>query len=149
MKLFFDTCTVVEYLCNRKDATYVEQILVSAEKKGWDCFISVGSFYTLVYLIELHLKHNGLSDKEERIKRLREILANIMDTFFVSDISETDLVNSIHDEHFLDIEDSCQYRAALASECDFLITINVKDFKNADSSLIKILTPSEFCTEIK
>lgn len=148
MKLFFDTCTVVEYLCNRKDALYVEQILDSVEQKGWDCFISIGSFYTLIYLIELHLKRNGLIDKEERINRLREMLSEILDTFVISDIYERDLIDSIHDEHFFDLEDSCQYRAALASECDYLITINVKDFKIVDSSKPEVLTPSEFCKKM-
>ena len=63
MKLFFDTCAVIEYLCNRQNADSIEKILIKAEKENWECFISVGSFYTLTYLIELNLKHNGYSDK--------------------------------------------------------------------------------------
>ena len=53
MKLFFDTCAVIDYLCNRQNADSIEKILIKAEKENWECFISVGSFYTLTYLIEL------------------------------------------------------------------------------------------------
>ena len=86
MKIFFDTCAIVDYLCNRKEAQLVDEILSNAEAKEWECFISVGSFYTLTYLLELHLKRNGFSDKEQRIGKLREILEGILDTFAIADI---------------------------------------------------------------
>ena len=45
---------------------------------------------------------------------------------------------------FLDLEDSYQYQAALAADCECLITGNIKDFKDLDSPLIDIVTPKEF-----
>lgn len=40
MKIFFDTCAIVDYLCNRKEAQLVDEILSNAEAKEWECFIS-------------------------------------------------------------------------------------------------------------
>lgn len=44
---------------------------------------------------------------------------------------------------FTDIEDAIQYYCALANDCDCLITINVKHFKNANKGL-EVLDPAEF-----
>lgn len=149
MKIFFDTCAIVDYLCNRKEAQLVDEILSNAEAKEWECFISVGSFYTLTYLLELHLKRNGFSDKEQRIGKLREILEGILDTFAIADIYDEDLMLSIKDSSFMDLEDCYQYHAAIAVSCDWLVTININDFKNANMDNIKIGSPSDFLKSVK
>lgn len=148
MRIFFDTCTLVDYLCNRQNAPIVEHILEYSEENQWQCYISVGSFYTLVYLLELHLKRTGYSDKDERIAKLREILLAVLETFSVSDIYSEELKHSVTDDSFSDLEDSCQYRAALAAECDYLITINIHDFKDADMTELSIMTPSDFNSQV-
>lgn len=146
MKLFFDTCTLVDFICNRKNAQLIDNILEEADRKEWMCYISVGSFYTLTYLVELYLKHNGYSDKEERIEKLRELLLNILNSFSISEISSESLLVSVNDRCFSDIEDSYQYRAALNAGCEYLITDNTKDFKMASTCHLKILSPQDFAT---
>ena len=42
------------------------------------------------------------------------------------------------------IEDSFQYQCALQNKCDALITINLKDYRNADTSAMEILSPEAF-----
>ncbi len=144
MRLFFDTCTIIDFLCGRQNANLVDKILKAAEENGWECYISVGSFYTLTYLIELHLKRNGYSDKEQRIERLREMLINILSTFSIADIFSDDLIDSVNNYDFTDLEDSYQYKAAMKAECNYLITINISDFKGTDTTSMKIVTPADF-----
>lgn len=144
MRLFFDTCTIIDFLCGRQNANLVDEILIAAEKNGWECYISVGSFYTLTYLIELHLKRNGYSDKSLRIEKLREMLINILSTFSIADIFSDDLIDSVNNFDFTDLEDSYQYKAAMKAECNYLITININDFKCADTTNMKIMTPADF-----
>ena len=144
MKLFFDTCTLVDYLCSRQNASRVEAILNATEKNGWERYISVGSFYTLTYLIEIHLKHNGFEDKTLRIEKLRGILTSILDTFSIADLSADNLSEAVEDPNFTDLEDSYQFRAAVNARCDYLITTNINDFKESDTTEIKILTPTDF-----
>lgn len=147
MKLFFDTCTIIDYLCNRQNANFVEDILNRVEAKEWECYISVGSFYTLTYLIELHLKRNGYSEKEQRINKLRDMLTNVLETFSVADIFADDLLASINNYYFSDLEDSYQYQAALNAKCDYLITINIRDFKEARALGLEVVTPIEFLSK--
>ena len=144
MKLFFDTCTVIDYLCNRQNGDRIEQILIKAEKEKGEGFISVGSFYTLTYLIELNLKRQGYPDKQERIEELRNILDKILSIFSIAEINSIDLHACIKNYSFTDLEDCYQYRAALNAKCDYLITANIRDFKDADNTHIKIIEPSEF-----
>ncbi len=144
MKLFFDTCTIIDFLCGRQNANLVDEILMAAEEKEWECYISVGSFYTLTYLIELHLKRNGYIDKDQRIEKLRDILTNVLSTFSIADIFSDDLMESVNNNYFSDLEDSYQYKAAVKAGCNYLITININDFKGADTTSMKIVTPADF-----
>lgn len=146
MKIFFDTCAIVDFICNRENAPYIDRILNDSEKRGWERYISVGSFYTLTYLIEIHLKRNGYEEKETRIEKLREILSSILQYFNIAELTSNKLFASIKDYAFSDLEDSYQYRAAITAKCDFLITDNISDFKNADMTKIRIVSPKDFIT---
>ena len=42
------------------------------------------------------------------------------------------------------IEDSFQYQCAVQNKCDALVTINLKDYRNADPSAMEILSPEAF-----
>lgn len=50
----------------------------------------------------------------------------------------------VNDTSFSDIEDSFQYQCALKNGCNYLLTINTKDFGKADPDLIKVVSPIEF-----
>ena len=99
---------------------------------------------TIIYLIDGHLKKSGLFNPE-RLALLRKILEGILTQFKV--VSITDLQSAILDERFSDLEDSCQYYTALSANCDFLLTLNERDFKNVISNRICVLTPERFWTE--
>ena len=51
------------------------------------------------------------------------------------------LLRGVEDMQFKDIEDSCQYQAAVAAGCDFIITYNVKDYPH---TLLPVFSPSDF-----
>ena len=144
MKIFFDTCTIIDYLCNRNNSAYVDRILQLADDNRWECIISAGSFYTITYLIELDLKHNGYSEKTTRIARLREILNGVLNTFFIPELDWLILYKGVNSTLFNDLEDSYQYEVAIKSGCNYLITGNLSDYKNSDQTLIKVLSPQEF-----
>lgn len=46
----------------------------------------------------------------------------------ICDISNEELNKGIWDANFTDIEDSYQYQNAIAEQCEYLITLNKKDF---------------------
>lgn len=141
MNLFIDTNIIVELLENRSEANYVDEIFSAAEQKKWVRYISVGSFYTLTYLIERMLRKQNIHQPELNLS-LRTILNDILQAFCVSPIGCQQLMDGVNDPAFADLEDSYQHQAAISAECDVLLTINKKDFSFVTD--IDVLTPKEF-----
>ena len=67
------------------------------------------------------------------LKRLRSVLSII-------DVTEAMIDMALKDEH-VDFEDAVQYYAAMSANVDFIITRNIKDYKQ---STIPVLTAEQF-----
>lgn len=143
MKIFIDTNILVELFENRKEAENIDLIFEYIEQQKWDKYLSIGSFYTLTFLLERILRHQGLTNPK-CLQKLREILRQLLQTFNISTTSKEELTKGVNNESFKDLEDSYQYATALSANCKILLTINVKDFRMADQTNIQILSPEEF-----
>lgn len=55
MKIFCDTNIIIEFLCRREQANLIERIL-RFEPDQNQYFISIGSFYTITFIIEKYLR---------------------------------------------------------------------------------------------
>lgn len=42
------------------------------------------------------------------------------------------------------VEDSFQFQCAVQNKCDALVTINLRDYRGADTSQMEILSPTEY-----
>ena len=144
MKIFCDTNILLEYFQQREKVHEVERVLKYAEENGHLLFISIGSFYTITYLIERYLKEEKL-EKEERIEKLRRILRGIFDLFQFTLQSPASIEDGVNDGFFSDLEDSYQAHAALEEGCDVLVTINTKHFSMfSENNTLEILDPQGF-----
>ena len=143
MKVFLDTNIFLEYFERRREYLAVNSLLNAVEDGRLKAVVSVGCVYTLTYLIQMELKRHGIHRPEQTI-RLRSTLNTIMSMVTVVGISHKRFITGINDISFDDIEDSFQYECALQHKCDVLITINLRDYRNADTSKIDILSPTEF-----
>lgn len=144
MKIFLDTNVVMDYLASRGDVESVNYIFKQIEDGVHSAYISIGSVYTITYLTEIFLKTKGM-DKAERLQMLRTTLESLLDHLKIAGHTKTQLLKGVRDIDFQDIEDSYQYQAALAADCECLITSNIKDFQYLDSPLIDIVSPKDFC----
>ena len=145
MNIFCDTNIIMEILQQRKFAAEVNLILTDAIGKGYGLFISLGSFYTVTYLVERYLKEDKTLSKEERLSRLRYILNGVLDTFKLAGQLPDSIIEGVNDERFDDLEDSYQAHAAEEMGCGVLLTVNEKHFArfNAFSS-VQVLTPQQY-----
>ncbi|MBQ9667018.1 MAG: hypothetical protein IJV33_11205 [Bacteroidaceae bacterium] len=135
----------MEYLQQRKQAEQVGRILSYTVQKGDDLFISLGSFYTITYLLEIYLKKDFSFSKEERSERLRYILNGVLTMFKLADASSDGMKDGINDFLFDDLEDSYQAHTALDMNCDILLTINERHFRKFNEvSSVEVITPQEF-----
>lgn len=143
MKIFLDTNIFLEYFEQRREYQAVSQILSAVEDGKIKAVVSVGCVYTLAYLIRMELKRQDVH-RPEQTTRLRSMLDTVMSMVTAVGISHKRITEGIKDEAFDDVEDSFQYQCALQAKCDALVTINLRDYRNASTSNIEILSPTEF-----
>ena len=103
----------------------------------------MGCVYTLTYLIRMELKRKEIH-RPEQTMQLRATLDTVMSMVAVGGLSQKRVTHAINDTAFDDVEDSLQYQCALQSKCDAFITINLRDYRNADTANMKIMSPTEF-----
>lgn len=127
MKVLLDTNVILENLCDRDLADEAQALLQAAEDGEIQGFINSGSFSNITYIAEKQMKKQGLPP-QKRTTFLRRILEGLLDTLEIVPQDNEDLRGGIRDEDFDDLEDSYQYQAFLKSDCNYLVTINVRDF---------------------
>lgn len=146
MKVFLDTNIFLEYLQRRRQYQAVSQLLSAIEDKRIKAVVSAGCVYTLAYLIRMELKRQGIH-RPEQTNRLRTMLNIVLSMVTVAGVSHKRIVSGTNDLAFDDVEDSFQYQCALQNKCDALVTINLKDYRDADTSAIAILSPDTFVSK--
>lgn len=135
MKILIDTNVILDVLCNRKgfvdDSLKVFKYCEAHQIIG--C-ISALSVPNIVYIMR----------KELDINRIKEILTILTSLFTIVDLRETDLIKSA-DLDFSDYEDALQSVCASRAKVNYIVTRNIKDFKN---SIVPVVTPSELFERI-
>ena len=116
---FYDEIAKIATLADRK-----EVILVT-------CSLS---FATVSYLLS---KYDSAAKVKEKLRKFK----------IISEVANLDeqVVEKGLNSSFPDFEDALQYHAALAANCDLIITRNGKDFKK---SQIPVMTAGEFLASI-
>ena len=143
MKVFLDTNVVLEYLMQREQVDTVERLIDSLQTSGGEMYISAGSFYTILYVLDNYLRKELEIRNPDRISAIRVIAQQLLDTFRVAEHDNKSLLDGVCDEAFTDLEDGCQYHVALKTGCDYLLTFNKKHYP-AESNDIEVMTPYEF-----
>ena len=135
MKILIDTNVVLDVLCSRAD--FVDdslKIFKYCEAGQLTGYISALSIPNIVYIMR----------KELDSDRIKEILTTLTSIFTVIDLRESDLVKAT-DLDFTDYEDAVQSTSASRIKANFIVTRNVKDFKNSTVPSVK---PSELFDRI-
>lgn len=135
MKVLIDTNVILDVLCNRKD--FVDDSLKMfkyCEANQITGYISALSILNIVYIMRKELDND----------RIKEILTTLTSLFTVVDLRENDLIKAA-DLEFSDYEDALQSVCASRVKVNYIVTRNIKDFKNSTVPAIK---PSELFERI-
>lgn len=131
MMVLFDTCVILDYLMDRypfvNDSDQLIKYVVNNRIEG---FISVKSIMDIHYILK-NLYHDE--------KRVRKILMDLSEIFEITD-SLTYCCLKAFTSNINDFEDALMSQTGEVLGVDYLVTRNVKDFKN---SKIKVKTPKE------
>ncbi len=127
MKVLVDTNIILDVLCNRLE-------FVEASSKVWklceldiiDGFISALSVTNIVYILR----------KELTPQKTQEMINIIALIFKIVDLKAVDLKNA-SDTYSSDFEDAVQISQANRIGADYIITRNIRDFKESKVSAVK------------
>jgi len=109
------------------------KIFEMAEQKQINLFISGLSFDTLFYIMKPAL---GTDKTTKLLQDFRKLL-------HVGTVNHHVVDQALH-SGWGDLEDALHYFCAAENRCTILLSRNKKDFKPADESVVRILTPEEY-----
>ena len=130
MRVLIDTNVILDVLTNREEfADDAVKVFKLCEVRRLEGYISALTLPNLVYIMRKELKREQVKDVVEKLSLL----------FGIVDLREED-VKRAADMDIPDYEDALQCVQAARIKADFIVTRNLKDFKNSKVMAVK---PSE------
>lgn len=131
-KLFIDSDVVIDFFTDREPhANPASELFELSEKGTVVLFLSAVSINNIYYIIRRFLGHKKALEVVETLAEMTEIIGT----------TKKEIIQALKNG-FSDYEDSIQYSSALTIRgLDAIITRNIKDYKNAD---ISVMTPIDF-----
>lgn len=135
-KVFFDSNVIIDVLTDRPNSSEGSQkLLKMVATKEIIGILSAKQITDIHYVLRKYIK-----EEKERIKIIQILIEN----FKVIDFSTSDINKAIKLE-LNDFEDAVICVCATKEGCDYIVTNNVKNFKD---SKIPVLFPNVFLREI-
>lgn len=135
MKILIDTNVILDVLCNRKEfVDDAAKIFKLCEVKKLTGYISALSIPNIVYIMR----------KELDEQKTKEIIEKLTLVFNIVDLKSEDLKKAVS-LNFSDYEDAVQSQQATRIKADYIVTRNIKDYKNSRVMAIK---PAELLERI-
>ena len=144
MKIFLDTNVILEYFLDHEVGKTANRLFTLLQEQKHSLFMTVGSFYTMIFLVDKYLRKERELQGEMRLLVLRKLMSDILRVIKVAGHNKSSLLRGISNIEYKDIEDSCQYQAARRAGCEVLITFNVIDYHVAEGAVPCVMTPQEF-----
>ncbi|GAH16573.1 unnamed protein product [marine sediment metagenome] len=135
-KILVDLNVILDFLNKRNDhfeAAEIVDLCIEKKIKGYICAHEIT---TLAYFLIKEEKDNN---------KLKFIINRILDIFSTISITETILREAL-DSRIKDYEDAVIESSCLKNEIDYIVSRNLKDFKN---SRIKAISPKEYMIDRK
>jgi predicted nucleic acid-binding protein len=131
-RLLVDTNVILDLLAKREPFDVESRQLFSmADTNLIELVVSSLSLVNTHYILNEMMK---IKESQTIIRKFKVLVS----TFELNDkIVEL----ALNDESFSDFEDGIQYYTALESQCELIVTRNLKDFKKA---AIPVFSPKEF-----
>ena len=144
MNVFLDTNVILENFLVREEFTIAHRLFDELHVHKHVLFMSVGSFYTMIFLVDKYLKKEYGLHGDSRMLTLRKMMSNILQTVRVAEHDNDSLLRGINNIQFMDVEDGCQYQVAQKVSCELLITFNIADYPTNDDAPVQVLTPQQY-----
>ena len=134
-RLLVDTNVILDLLAKREPFDVESRLLFSmADTNKVELVVSSLS------LVNTHYILNDLM----KIRESRTIIRKFKVLVSTFELNDKIIELALNDNNFKDFEDGIQYYTALESQCELIITRNLKDFKK---SAIPVFSPKEYLSK--
>jgi len=135
--ILIDTDVLLDFLYEREsfceDSAKILNLCDLNKISGWLTPVMLSNMY---YILRKSHTHNEVVSKLRELLKILNVLSMNKDTVLLALNSE-----------FTDFEDALQnYAAEFNGEINFVVTRNIKDYKN---SSLEVLTPNDFLSQYK
>ena len=136
MKVLFDTNIILDVLLDREPfSEHASYLMSKVERSEINGFLCATTVTTIHYLLSRNL------DKKNAITSINSIIA----LFEIASVNRLVIENALKSK-FTDFEDSVLHESARHAGAEYIITRNIKDFKNTK---IPVFTPTEFLSMLE
>lgn len=127
MKILIDTNILIDFICAREpyhdSAKEIFSLCANGVIKGYIASLSI---MNAIYITR------KIYDTYQQ----KELLLNICDIVETVGIEHEQMISILENDSFSDIEDCYQMHCAQKAGCDYIITRNVRDYKNSSVQAI-------------
>jgi len=133
--IIIDTCVLISALRSNKGASFKLVSLIDSKK------------FTFFLSVPLVLEYEAVAKRMSRTLGLTHSdIEDIIDYLCV--VGKHRKVHFLWRPNLKDPSDDFVLELAVESECDFIVTHNIKDFKNINKFNLKAITPQELLRNI-
>ena len=136
MKILIDTNILIDFFARREpffgDAVKIFEL---CQKEIVEGSIAAHSIVDMAYILR----------KNFTLDELKKIFLRLCTIFKVEAIDVEKILRAIDDNEFKDFEDCLQMQCAVSFDADYIVTRNVRDFKD---SKVPVVTPVELIEEL-
>lgn len=129
-KIIVDINVIMDLSLKREEFKIAEKTFDICLKEDIQGYVCDHEITTLSYLLQ----------KKFKLQKVKYFLEEILDIFQIISVNNK-ILKSALDSEIKDYEDAVIELSALEAEVDYIITRNLKDFKN---SRVEALSPEEF-----
>ena len=144
MKVLIDTNIILDLILQREQVDVASKLIALLRNQNHEIYMTEGGFYGMIYTVDNYLRKVMGLKKPERTNTLRSIMAQVLNFFQVAGHDNKSLLEGVNNMAFTDIEDSCQYQAAIRIGCSHLLTFNIKDYFIGEDAPVKVLSPQQY-----
>ena len=132
MRVLLDTNILIDYISLNSSFTEDAQTIMKlCMKKQIDGCIAAHSVTNAFYILR----------KEYTVEERKDILSDLCEILIVVGIDKAKIISALENNDFSDFEDCLQAECAKEFKADYIITRNIKDFKD---SAVPAILPDEF-----
>ncbi len=127
MKVLIDTCIIIDALQNREPfCDDAHTIFIAVANNTINGYISAKSLTDIYYLTHKSTHSNEMT---------RDIIQKLLSLFSILDTTAMDCKKALMSD-ITDYEDAVMVETALRENVDFIVTRNIKDYKNSSVPIL-------------